>query len=154
MTERRVFDALRTRLTHRRYGYRQLFWITGIVAFFLSPLIDNLTTALVLCAVVLAVGKGNPKFIGVACINIVVAANTGGAFSPFGDITTLMVWQSGLFCLIYPCSCQFPGAGNYYVFNAASKVPSRGRRTCRRQTWRENHRRAVRVYGRYGRLLS
>jgi len=95
MTERRVFDALRTRLTHRGYGYRQLFWITGAVAFFLSPLIDNLTTALVLCAVVLAVGKDNPKFIAVACINIVVAANAGGAFSPFGDITTLMVWQSG-----------------------------------------------------------
>jgi len=101
MTERRVFDALRTRLTHRGYGYRQLFWITGAVAFFLSPLIDNLTTALVLCAVVLAVGKDNPKFIAVACINIVVAANAGGAFSPFGDITTLMVWQTMDFLALF-----------------------------------------------------
>lgn len=95
MTERRVFDALRARLAHQGYGYRQLFWITGVLAFFLSPLIDNLTTALVLCAVVLAVGQGNPRFIAVACVNIVVAANAGGAFSPFGDITTLMVWQAG-----------------------------------------------------------
>jgi Na+/H+ antiporter NhaD/arsenite permease-like protein len=47
-------------------------------------------------AVVMAVGAGNPKFITVACINIVVAANAGGAFSPFGDITTLMVWQKGV----------------------------------------------------------
>ena len=35
------------------------------------------------------------SFINIACINIVVAANAGGAFSPFGDITTLMVWQAG-----------------------------------------------------------
>lgn len=45
-----------------------------------------------LCAVVLAVGGIKPKCILSACINIAVAANAGGAFSPFGDITTLMVW--------------------------------------------------------------
>ena len=49
-----------------------------------------------MCAVIMAVGKDEPKFIGIACINIVVAANAGGAFSPFGDITTLMVWQAGI----------------------------------------------------------
>lgn len=96
MSERRVFDALRSWLVGRGFSYRQLFWITGIISFFLSPIIDNLTTALVMCAVVLAVGKNNPRFIGIACINIVVAANAGGAFSPFGDITTLMVWQKGI----------------------------------------------------------
>jgi NhaD family Na+/H+ antiporter len=115
MTERRVFDALRTRLTHRGYGYRQLFWITGTVAFFLSPLIDNLTTALVLCAVVLAVGKDNPKFIAVACINIVVAANAGGAFSPFGDITTLMVWQSGKLHTLQFLTLFIPAAVSFLV---------------------------------------
>jgi len=96
MNERRVFDALRSWLVNKGLGYRQLFWLTGILAFFLSPIIDNLTTALVMCAVVLAVGKDSPRFISIACINIVVAANAGGAFSPFGDITTLMVWQKGL----------------------------------------------------------
>ena len=95
MSERRVFDALRSWLVGHGFNYRQLFWITGIISFFLSPIIDNLTTALVMCAVVLAVGQGNKRFIGIACINIVVAANAGGAFSPFGDITTLMVWQKG-----------------------------------------------------------
>ena len=96
MSERNVFDALRGWLLRRNLGYRSLFWITGGLAFVLSPFLDNLTTALVMCAVLLAVGKGNAKFIAMGCINIVVAANAGGAFSPFGDITTLMVWQRGL----------------------------------------------------------
>ena len=96
MSERRVFDALRSRLVSSGFGYRSLFWITGIISFFLSALIDNLTTALVMSAVVLAVGRDSPRFIALGCINIVVAANAGGAFSPFGDITTLMVWQAGI----------------------------------------------------------
>ncbi len=96
MQERQVFDALRSFLVHRSCSYRTLFWITGVLSFLLSPIIDNLTTALVMCAVVLSVGKGNSKFIALSCVNIVVAANAGGAFSPFGDITTLMVWQKGI----------------------------------------------------------
>ena len=95
MSERGLFEALRAWLLRRGMGYRALFWTTGALAFCLSPLIDNLTTALVMCAVVLAVGRDSPKFVSLCCINIVVAANAGGAFSPFGDITTLMVWQAG-----------------------------------------------------------
>ncbi len=96
MQERLVFASLRVWLVAKGFGYRQLFWITGILAFFISPVADNLTTALLMCAVVLAVGADNPKFVAIACVNIVVAANAGGAFSPFGDITTLMVWQKGI----------------------------------------------------------
>jgi Na+/H+ antiporter NhaD/arsenite permease-like protein len=96
MSERNVFEALRCWLLRRNLGYRSLFWITGALAFVLSPFLDNLTTALVLCAVLLAVGAGNARFITLGCISIVVAANAGGAFSPFGDITTLMVWQRGI----------------------------------------------------------
>ena len=95
MSERRVFDALRAWLLRRGLGYRALFWITGALAFALSPFLDNLTTALVMCAVLMAVAAGNARFVTLGCVNIVVAANAGGAFSPFGDITTLMVWQSG-----------------------------------------------------------
>lgn len=95
MTERNVFEALRAWLVKRGYSYKKLFWITGFLAFFISPIADNLTTALLMGAVVLAVGADKPKFVSLAFINIVVAANAGGAFSPFGDITTLMVWQSG-----------------------------------------------------------
>ncbi len=93
MDERNVFESLRSWLVKKGFGFRQLFWITGALAFFISPIADNLTTALLMCAVVLAVGGENTKFVLIACINIVVAANAGGAFSPFGDITTLMVWQ-------------------------------------------------------------
>jgi Na+/H+ antiporter NhaD/arsenite permease-like protein len=95
LEERRVFDVLRARLVGMRLNYRQLFWLTGIIGFFLSSVLDNLTTALVMGAVVVAVGAGARAFIVLGCINIVVAANAGGAFSPFGDITTLMVWQKG-----------------------------------------------------------
>ena len=108
LEERDVFNSLKVWLIKKNFNYRQLFWITGVLAFFMSPLADNLTTALVLCAVVMAVGSASPKFISMACINIVVAANAGGAFSPFGDITTLMVWQAGkveffaFFALIVP----------------------------------------------------
>ena len=96
MLERGVFEDLRNRLVAAGLSFKALFWLTGFLAFFISPIADNLTTALIMCAVVLAVGKDRPKFIGLACINIVVAANAGGAFSPFGDITTLMVWQKGI----------------------------------------------------------
>jgi Na+/H+ antiporter NhaD/arsenite permease-like protein len=93
LEERRVFEVLRAKLTSRGLSYRQLFWLTGGVAFLLSGVLDNLTTALIMGSVVLAVGVKSPGFVAVACVSIVVAANAGGAFTPFGDITTLMVWQ-------------------------------------------------------------
>lgn len=113
MIERDVFDALRDWLVNKGFSYKQLFWMTGILAFFISPIADNLTTALIMCSVVLAVGNGHSKFIAISCINIVVAANAGGAFSPFGDITTLMVWQKGMvefsefFALFIPSVINF-----------------------------------------------
>ena len=113
MEERRIFDALRAWLVRSGFGFRALFWITGILAFFISPIADNLTTALLMCAVVLAVGGDNTRFVTMACVNIVVGANAGGAFSPFGDITTLMVWQKGIvefwtfFALFIPSAVNF-----------------------------------------------
>jgi len=109
LEERRVFEALRARLIARQVSFRAAFWLTGLMAFCLSPFIDNLTTALVVGAIVVAMGRGKVAFIAPACTNIVVAANAGGAFSPFGDITTLMVWQKGVlgffefFRLFAPC---------------------------------------------------
>lgn len=94
MAERNVFEALRSWLVRKQFSYRQLFIITGVVTFFLSAVADNLTAALLIGAVVSAVGGNNEKFISMGFINLVVAANAGGAFCPFGDITTLMVWQA------------------------------------------------------------
>jgi len=96
MEERRLFDALRAWMVGKGFTLRQVFWITGFLAFFISPIADNLTTALLMCAVVMKMAGDDKRFITVACINIVVGANAGGAFSPFGDITTLMVWQKGV----------------------------------------------------------
>ncbi|MGB1311693.1 MAG: sodium:proton antiporter NhaD [Leucothrix sp.] len=104
MEERGVFDALRGWLISKGFTLKGIYWITGALAFVISPLADNLTTALLMAAVVISVSGGKKhilanettkRFVVLACINIVVAANAGGAFSPFGDITTLMVWQAG-----------------------------------------------------------
>jgi len=96
MDERNVFQALRSWLVTRGFSLRTVFWVTGFLAFIISPVADNLTTALLMGAVAMAVGADDKKFVSLACINIVVGANAGGAFSPFGDITTLMVWQKGV----------------------------------------------------------
>ena len=115
MRERLVFDKLKVWLISRGFSYRQLFWLTGIIAFFMSPIADNLTTALVMGAVVMAVGAGNARFISIGFVNIVVAANAGGAFSPFGDITTLMVWQKGLVDFQQFFVLFVPSAVNYLI---------------------------------------
>ena len=96
MDERFVFEALRSWLVRKGFSLRTLFWVTGALAFFISPVADNMTTALLMAAVVAAVAGSNHKFTLLCCISIVIAANAGGAFSPFGDITTLMVWQKNI----------------------------------------------------------
>jgi len=90
-----VFDKLKYNLISKGYTYRQLFWVTGLLAFFISPIADNLTTALILSTVLITIEQKNKAFLVPGAINIVVAANAGGAWSPFGDITTLMAWTSG-----------------------------------------------------------
>ncbi len=115
MSERYVFEALRSWLVRKGFSYRKLFWITGTIAFFLSPIADNLTTALLMGAVVMAVGAENPRFVSISFINIVVAANAGGAFSPFGDITTLMVWQAGKADFFQFFNLFIPSVVNYIV---------------------------------------
>jgi Na+/H+ antiporter NhaD/arsenite permease-like protein len=108
MEERGIFEVLRAWLINQGFSLRQVFWITGGIAFLMSPVADNLATALLMATVAISVGGNNHRFVALACINIVVAANAGGAFSPFGDITTLMVWQhehvefGGFFALILP----------------------------------------------------
>jgi NhaD family Na+/H+ antiporter len=130
MEERLVFDALKSWLINKGFSLRQLFWITGILAFLISPIADNLTTALLMCAVVMSVGGDDKKFILLACINIVVAANAGGAFSPFGDITTLMVWQKGLvsfwefFDLFIPAVVNFVVPATIMSFAVATGKPA------------------------------
>jgi Na+/H+ antiporter NhaD/arsenite permease-like protein len=115
LEERRVFEVLRARMTARGWSYRQLFWITGSIAFILSGVLDNLTTALVMGSVVLAVGRTSPAFVAIACVSVVVAANAGGAFTPFGDITTLMVWQKGKLSFFEFYAIFLPSLSNWLV---------------------------------------
>jgi Na+/H+ antiporter NhaD/arsenite permease-like protein len=104
-----VFDRLKYSLVSKGYTYRKLFWVTGILAFFISPIADNLTTALILSTVLITIERERKEFLVPGAINIVVAANAGGAWSPFGDITTLMAWTAGKgafsdFLFLFPAS--------------------------------------------------
>ena len=120
---------LRAWLVNQGFSLRGIFWITGLIAFFLSPIADNLATALLMATVAIAVGGSNHRFVALACINIVVAANAGGAFSPFGDITTLMVWQKGLvefqefFALFLPSLVNWLVTASILVFAIPRGMP-------------------------------
>jgi Na+/H+ antiporter NhaD/arsenite permease-like protein len=109
LIERNVFETLKYNLISKGYTYKKLFWVTGLLAFFISPVADNLTTALILSTVLVTLEKDRKEFLVPGAINIVVAANAGGAWSPFGDITTLMVWSTGNghfidFLFLFPAS--------------------------------------------------
>jgi Na+/H+ antiporter NhaD/arsenite permease-like protein len=109
LIERGVFDLMKYKLVSKGYTYKKLFWLTGVLAFFISPVADNLTTALILSTVLFTIDKKNIAFLVPGAINIVVAANAGGAWSPFGDITTLMAWTAGKgqfvdFLYLFPAS--------------------------------------------------
>jgi Na+/H+ antiporter NhaD/arsenite permease-like protein len=113
LSERGIFNGLRIYLLNRQYSYRQLFWVIGALAFFFSTFVSSLTVGLLMGAIVLAVGKNQPKFIALTCVNIVVGANAGGTMSPLGGISTLFVWQKNIlhftefFALTVPCLINF-----------------------------------------------
>ena len=114
LEERLVFESLKSWLVKKGFGYRSLFWITGIITFFLSAVADNLTSALLMATVVSTV-SAKKKFIVPSFINIIVAANAGGAWSPFGDITTLMVWTAGKVDTFQFSHLIFPSIVNWFV---------------------------------------
>ena len=113
MEERGIFRALQVYLLSRGFSYRKLFWITGCLAFLLSTVINGLTIGLLMGSIALAVGKKKPEFIGLSCVQIVIATNAGGTFSPLGGISTLFVWQKNIlsftqfFTLAIPCLVNF-----------------------------------------------
>ena len=86
------FNIITNRITTRRK--KRLLWIIGTITFFMSAILDNLTTAIVMIALLRKI-VGNYKerwlFAGI----IIIAANSGGAWSPIGDVTTIMLWVRG-----------------------------------------------------------
>ncbi len=86
------FEVITQRI--RTQSLSRLLWLVGIVAFFLSAVLDNLTTTIVMVSLMrklLARHEDRLFFAGI----IVIAANAGGAWTPIGDVTTTMLWIGG-----------------------------------------------------------
>ena len=123
MEDMGIFAALKIWLVGKNLSYRQLFWVTGWLVFAMSCVVNGLTAGLLMGSVVVAVGKGSPRFVSLACLNIVIATNAGGSFSPLGGISTLFVWQHGMlgftefFKLFVPCLVNFlvPAAAMHWA---------------------------------------
>ena len=71
-----------------------LLWIVGLITFFLSAVLDNLTTTIIMCALLRKLIKERNDLWTFAGL-VVIAANAGGAWSPIGDVTTIMLWIGG-----------------------------------------------------------
>jgi Na+/H+ antiporter NhaD/arsenite permease-like protein len=90
--EHEGFNVITSRI--RTKNLRALLWIVSLLSFFLSAFLDNLTTTIVMIAIaqkLVAKKEDRLVFAGM----IVIAANSGGAFSPIGDVTTTMLWIGG-----------------------------------------------------------
>src|SRR5690606_13381984 len=85
----RGFDVIKGYV--RTKSKRKLLWIIGIISFFLSATIDNLTTTIVLITLIRKLVHKREDRIWYASL-IIIAANAGGAWSPIGDVTTTMLW--------------------------------------------------------------
>ena len=137
LEERGAFALLQQKISALGLSFRHLFWILGAVTFCLSIVLANMTTALVVGAVALGLGRGNAKFLTLTCINIVVASNAGGAFCPFGDVTSLMLWQAGLlpfaafFKLFFPALLTWLIPAIAMTFAVPQGVPIAARQTVR-----------------------
>lgn len=91
----RLFDFIRSKLSKYRFSDVAQLWVLSIIAFFLSAVLDNLTTTIVMIQIASKFFKGRNML--VASSAIVIAANAGGAFSPIGDVTTIMLWLAHKF---------------------------------------------------------
>ncbi|MFZ1455334.1 MAG: sodium:proton antiporter NhaD, partial [Saprospiraceae bacterium] len=85
----RGFDVIKDWITTK--NKIKLLWITGIIAFLLSSIIDNLTTTIVLISLLRKLVPDRNERLWYVCL-IITAANAGGAWSPIGDVTTTMLW--------------------------------------------------------------
>ena len=84
-----VRDTMKTR------SKRKLLWRVAFMTFFLSAILDNLTTSIVMIMVLRKLVQSREERLIYAAL-IIIAANSGGAFSPIGDVTTIMLWIKGV----------------------------------------------------------
>ncbi|MGB5028601.1 MAG: SLC13 family permease, partial [Chitinophagaceae bacterium] len=86
------FEVITSRI--RTTNKRKLIWVIGLITFFLSAVLDNLTTTIVLVSllrIIIPDKKDRLLFAGM----VIISANAGGAWSPIGDVTTTMLWIGG-----------------------------------------------------------
>lgn len=95
LDQKGFFELIRVELQRRSFGDRIQFVVLSLVTFFLSAALDNLTTALVMLTIAERFFRGENRIIVSAAI--VPNANAGGAWSPIGDVTTIMLWVAGAF---------------------------------------------------------
>ena len=86
------FDIITDRI-HQK-DQRKLLWIIGFITFFLSSILDNLTTTIVIVSLLRKLIRNDKDRLFFAGI-VVIAANAGGAWTPIGDVTTTMLWMGG-----------------------------------------------------------
>ena len=84
-----VKDTLKTK------SKRSLLWRIAIMTFILSAILDNLTTSIVMIMILRKLVKERKDRVIYASL-VIIAANSGGAFSPIGDVTTIMLWNKGV----------------------------------------------------------
>ncbi len=89
------FDLIRLRLLKMRLNDKKQFFVIGTLTFFLSALLDNLTISIVMTQIARRFFKNENLL--VAAAGIVVLSNAGGAWSPIGDVTTIMIWLADKF---------------------------------------------------------
>ena len=129
LKEFKILEKLKYIILSKKLSYKQIYWLSGFLSFIISPIADNLTTALLMCSIIMSIEKENKIFINLTCINIVVASNAGGAFSPFGDITTLMIWQNNIlnfksfFNIFFPSLISFLVPSLIINFKISNKKP-------------------------------
>ncbi len=83
-----ITDHIKTR------NKRKLLWLLSIITFFMSAVLDNMTTTIIMIMLLRRMISGQKERWIFASV-IVIAANSGGAFSPIGDVTTIMLWMRG-----------------------------------------------------------
>jgi len=94
----RFFDLIRMKLMKMKLNDKRQFVVMGILTFFLSALLDNLTITIVMVQIARQFFVGKNLLIAVA--GIVILANAGGAWSPIGDVTTIMLWLADKFTVM------------------------------------------------------
>lgn len=96
MAHFRFFTWLEHKMSELNISNTRLFWILGAITFLSSSVLDNLTTTLVMIQVGRKLYLRNENF-NIFAINTIIAANAGGAMSPVGDVTTIMIWLAEKF---------------------------------------------------------